>query len=258
MMDDLLQKIENSQQPDFGNVLSKSFELFKKVWLEGFVHLLISMIIVLPFAAIAYIPMMGWMASSGILGASMDNYAASQAEPPVLIMILTVLLFLVVIVFAQVFSLAVSSHFFRVIKKQDTGTPMETGGYFTYLKEVGFMKMLVLSFAVMGISLIAALLCYLPLFYVIVPINLMLVIFAFHPQLTVSEIVKAGFKLGNKHWLIFFGLIFVSALLAQLGILACGIGLFFTASYTQVVLYYMYKDTVGFDDSHLNTTAETF
>jgi len=256
MIDDLLQKIDNSKQPDFGNVLSKSFELFKKVWLEGFVHLLISMLIVLPLVIVAYIPMMGWMASTGLMGGGFDTYASS--EPPIIIMILTVLLFFVVLVFAQVFSLAVSSHFFRVLKKEDTGTPIETGGYFAYLKEIGFMKMLTLSFAMMGISFLAALLCYLPLFYVIVPVNLMMAIFAFHPGLSVSDIVKAGFKLGNKHWLIFFGLIFVSGIIAQLGIIACGIGVLFTASYTQIVLYYMYKDTVGFDENDTDEMTETF
>ena len=257
MIDDLLQKIDNSKQPDFGDVLSKSFELFKKVWLEGFVHLLISMLIIIPALLVAYIPMMGWIASTGLSG-GFDTYAGSQSEPPIMIMILTFLLFFVVIVFAQVFSLAVSSHFFRVCKKEDTGSPIETGGYFAYLKEVGFMKMLILSFAMMGITFLAALLCYLPIFYVIVPVNLMMAIFAFHPNLSVSDIVKAGFKLGNKHWLIFFGLILVSGIIAQLGIIACGIGVLFTASYTQIVLYYMFKDTVGFDDDNSEEVTETF
>jgi hypothetical protein len=108
--------------------------------------------------------------------------------------------------------------------------------------------MFLLSLATMGIAILAALLCYLPIFYVMVPLQLFLPVLVFNESLTVSEIIKASFKLGNKYWLMLFGLIIVSSLLASLGILLCGIGIIVTSYYQYIVLYYFYKDSVGFDD----------
>jgi len=63
-----------------------------------------------------------------------------------------------------------------------------------------------------------------------------------------SEIIKAAFKLGNKFWLIIFGLVILSSIIAQVGIILCGIGLVVTAYFVHIVMYYLYKDTVGFDE----------
>ena len=87
-----------------------------------------------------------------------------------------------------------------------------------------------------------------------VPLQLLVLFFAFNPELSVSEIVKASFKLGNKYWLIIFGLTFISSLIAQIGILLCIVGVFFTAYFVHVPMYFLYKDTIGFDsDSDENS-----
>ncbi len=44
----LHEKIENSKPVDFGTIFSKSIELFKKVWSEGLVHVLLGMAIMFP------------------------------------------------------------------------------------------------------------------------------------------------------------------------------------------------------------------
>ncbi|MEL6812927.1 MAG: hypothetical protein AAFP76_16505 [Bacteroidota bacterium] len=48
MKSDIFQRIENAKQPDFGDVLSESFNLFQKVWVEGFIHLLIAVAVIIP------------------------------------------------------------------------------------------------------------------------------------------------------------------------------------------------------------------
>ncbi|MEL6811302.1 MAG: hypothetical protein AAFP76_08215, partial [Bacteroidota bacterium] len=176
------------------------------------------------------------------------NYQ-SQPEPPVGIIILTAILYFAVIMVAQAVSYAIYAHFFHHMKKVDTHSNEDIGGYFSFLKGDKLTKALGLSVATIVISIVATLLCVIPLFYVIVPLNLLAVIFAFHSDLSVTDIIKACFNLGNRFWLLFFGLIIVSSLIAQLGILACGIGVFFTASYVQVVLYYIYKDTIGLQET---------
>ena len=41
MENPVFQKIENANKPDFGDILSKSFELFKKVWEQALYHVLL-------------------------------------------------------------------------------------------------------------------------------------------------------------------------------------------------------------------------
>ena len=60
------------------------------------------------------------------------------------------------------------------------------------------------------------------------------------------EIVKSSFTLGNKNWLVIFGLIIVMGLVAEMGILLCFVGVFFTAMLAKIPVYFMYKDAVGF------------
>ena len=66
------------------------------------------------------------------------------------------------------------------------------------------------------------------------------------------KIVKASFKLGNKKWLLTFGLLFVSGLLAEIvGLLMCGIGILFTVAFVYHPTYLIYKDVIGFDEEHV-------
>ena len=101
----------------------------------------------------------------------------------------------------------------------------------------------------MLIAVVAMILCYLPIFYVMVPLTFLTVMFAFNPELTPSELVKVSFKLGNKKWLISFGLIIVSSILASVvGFLLCGIGSLFTAAFVYHPVYLIYKEVIGFED----------
>ena len=74
------------------------------------------------------------------------------------------------------------------------------------------------------------------------------VIFAFNPEQSVSDIIKSGFALGNKKWLVTFGLVIVSSILASMvGMMMCFIGVFVTASFAYIPAYYIYKESIGFD-----------
>ena len=53
----LLEKIENAKSLDFGDILSESIELFKKVWVQGLVMLLLTLVILIPFYLIMYLPL---------------------------------------------------------------------------------------------------------------------------------------------------------------------------------------------------------
>ncbi len=253
----IFQKIESAPTPEFGSLLSRSFDLFRKVWLESFLHLLITMIAVIPFLIVIYAPLVPIIISSA-RGESTDNFESYMNYPIILIVGYFILLFILIIIL-QAVSIAIIAHFFQVCKKADTGAPLDTGGYLTYLTGNNFSKVFMLSLATFGISIVAILLCYFPIFYVMVPLQLLVVIFAFNSDLSVSDIINISFKLGNKFWLLVFGLIIVSSLISQLGIIFCFVGLFITAFFVHIPIYYFYKDTIGFnevsgDDSELIST----
>jgi len=241
MESSLFERIENARRPDFGDILSKSFKLFADVWVESLVHCLLTFLVAIPIMLIVYIPLFPMYAE--ILT---DGNYRGDFDPSVAWIVGYVLLILAASLIVNIFAYAIYAHFFAVLKKKDLGTNEEIGGYFSYLKN-NFTKLFVLNLATLGIALLAALLCYLPIFYVMVPLQLVIAIFAFNPELSVSDLIKASFKLGNKYWLIFFGLIILSSLIAQLGILLCGIGIFATAFFAYIPIYYVYKDCIGFD-----------
>lgn len=240
----IFQKIEDSNKPDFGDILSKSFELFKKVWEQALYHVLVTMVVVVPMIVLIYVPYIVF----AIYMAEYDGYGNYQSDiasfAPLLILY-GIVVFIVIFI-SQAIVYGITAHFLRVLQKEDTGTPKNVGGYFDLITG-NFKKLFLLALASFVIALLAILLCYLPIFYVMVPLQLLVLFFAFNPELSVSDIVKASFKLGNKYWLIIFGLTFISSLIAQVGILLCIVGVFFTAYFVHVPMYFLYKDTIGFD-----------
>lgn len=237
----LLEKIDRSKTLDFGDIFSNSIELFKKVWVQGLIMMLLMMVILIPFYLVMYLPFIGM----GFL--DMDAYSYNNDISPILMIPFFIMIFVFSIV-AMVLSFGMKASFYRICKMKDLN---EAGSddYFYYLKKPYLGKVIVLSLMTFGISLLATLLCFLPIIYVMVPITLINVIFAFNPDLSASDIIKAGFRLGNKKWLITFGLIVISAILAELvGLLMCFVGVFVTASFSYIPAYFVYKESVGFQN----------
>jgi len=242
----LFEKIENSPSIDFGDIFSNSIELFKKVWMQGFLHLLITFVLVLPLIFVIYIPIFALAGLADYEGGNSFGEFPSE-ELSVGLMILFGVFVLLISIISTALQFGITAHFYRVCKQVDLGQP-ETSSYFMFLKGKYFGKVLVLGISMFGIFLLATVLCYFPIFYVMVPLQLLGAIFAFNPDLNVNDLIKASFKLGNKIWLIAFGLILISSLLSQLtGVLLCFVGVFFTASFVYLPIYYMYKNTIGFD-----------
>ncbi len=242
----LMKRIENSNPIDFGTVFNKSIELFKKVWLQGFIHLLISMVIVIPLGVILYAPIMALVGVEGVRE-SYGGYPDQFEELSIGLVILFVILAIIVSIVASAFQFGIMAHFYRVCKQVDMGEN-ENLNYFMFFKGEYLKKIVILSITAFGISLLATLVCVIPLFYVLVPLQILGAMFAFNADLSTSDLVKASFKFGNKIWLTAFLLIFISALLAELvGVVMCFIGIFFTASFVYLPMYYLYKEGIGFE-----------
>lgn len=238
-LENLTQHIKNKPDLEFGTIFSRSIELFKKVWLQGVIILLLTFVVILPFYIIMYIPMI----AMGIT----DPEALRQNELPPMVAIAMAILVPVFAVGITTFALALNAAFLKICKQKDL-EEVANDDYFYFFKEGRLGKVFILSLYLLGLSLLGALVCGVGAFYVMVPLSLLPAFLAFSNHLSPLEMVKASFTLGNKNWLVIFGLVFIMSFVAQLGIILCCVGVFFTAMLSKVPTYYMYKDGVGFDE----------
>lgn len=236
-------KINNAKDLDFGTIFNQSIELFKKVWLQGLLTVIITAAMMIPFYFLMYMPLI----AMGVM--SPDSFEPGN-ETNFLIMFPFFIFMVVFLFFAMTISYAMQASFFRLCMQKDLGIPA-SDDYFHFFKKQYIPKILKISLAALGISILAAMLCGLPLIYAMVPVSFFSIMFAFNPELSASEIIKASFALGNKKWLLAFGLTIVASILAQIvGMLMCLIGVLVTSSFVYLPLYHIYKEVIGFEDSN--------
>ena len=162
--DTLLGKIENAKALDFGDIFSKSIELFKKVWLQGLVTLLLTFAMMIPFYIIMYVPLI----AMGVL----DPEALQEGgELNMAILIPFYLCMLVFMFFAMIVGFGLKSAFYRICKAKDLNE-ISSDDYFYFFKKPYLRKTIKLAAMTFGISLVAVLLCVIPIIYVMVPIAL--------------------------------------------------------------------------------------
>jgi hypothetical protein len=251
----LQEKIRNAKALDFGTIFSASIELFKKTWIQGFLLQLFTVLIMLPLIIVLYIPLFAMIfaqAENGYSDTDMfSNFFAGMS--------IIYLLFVVVgILVLGAVSVALNAAFFRIMKMIDHEESVATGDFWYFLKGKYLSKTFMLMLVSILIAIPSALLCYIPILYVMVPMSFFAVIFAFNPELSVGDIVKLSFNIGTKKWLLAFGLIFVTSLLSQIvGFLLCGIGVLFTAAFVYHPVYLIYKEVIGIeDDNNVNILVE--
>lgn len=250
---EIQRRIQNARSLDFGTIFNQAIELFKKVWVQGLVTVLLNMVLAIPLVMIIYIPLL-FMGLADAYSNPYDSYDPYYSQPDInpFMMLMMFILYLIAIFGISVIGIGLKSAFYRICKLKDL-EEMGKEDYFYFLKKPYFGKTVKLGLAYMGITIIGALLCVVPLIYAIVPLSYMFVVYAFNPDKSVSEIVKLSFEIGNKKWLITFGLMIVSGLLAGIvGLIMCGVGVYLTMSFTFLPQYLIYKDVVGFDDDNEN------
>ena len=235
----IIERIKSNADLSFGDIFSKSFDLFKKVWLQGFIVLLLTFVVILPFYIILYIPMI----AAGIT----DPEVIRNNELPPMVAIAMGILSPVFAIGISTFALALNAAFLKICRQKDIGEEV-SDDYFYFFKEGRLGKVFILALYTVGLAILGLLACGVGLIYVIVPLSLIPAFLAFSEELSPLEMVKASFALGNKNWLVIFGLVLVTGIVAELGFLLCCVGILFTAMLSKVPTYYMYKDGVGFNE----------
>jgi len=243
----ILDKIKNAPALDFGIIFSTSIELFKKTWVQGFLLQIFTFVVMLPLIIILYIPLITMAIAQAKTGSADSNMYGDFFAGLSILYILFIFVGILVLGAVQV---ALQSAFFKIMKRLDHGETVVTSDFFYFIKGKYLTKALMLTLVSVLIAIPAVLLCYVPLLYVMVPMSFFTMIFAFNPELNVGDIVKLSFSIGNKKWLLIFGLIFVSSLASQfVGLLLCGVGVLFTTAFVHHPVYLIYKDVIGFDNT---------
>ncbi|WP_439152845.1 hypothetical protein [Winogradskyella sp.] len=258
-VNDILQRIQNAKDLDFGDLFNRSIELFKKVWVQGLVTLLLNMVLAIPVMLLIYIPLIAMGVMDGYMSIynSYDPYGSySQPDVSPVMLIVMLVLYLIAIAAMSTIAFGLKAAFYRICKMKDL-EQMGKEDYFYFFKKPYLQKTITIALAYIGISILATLLCVIPIIYVFVPLSYMIVIYAFNPELSISEIIKLSFDLGNKKWLITFGILIVAGFLAGIvGMLMCFVGIYVTASFSYLPPYLIYKDVVGFTDNDENLQIE--
>ncbi|MFC4634843.1 hypothetical protein ACFO3O_13050 [Dokdonia ponticola] len=237
------EKINKNNPVDFGDVFGEAINLFQKVWLQGFLLLVLSFLIQYGLSLLMYIPAIAleFIVDDQALEGDFNIVA-------ILVMILFLVLYLVTLIVVTTFNFGLQAAFYRIVRVKERNKRAELGINFgMFFKKKHIKKLFIFSMAQAGIGILAFMLCVIPILYVFIPLQFALIIFAFHPDLTINEIYKAAFNLGNAKWGVTFGLVFVSGILASIvGLVACFIGIYFTLSFVYLPAYLVYKRVVGF------------
>jgi len=235
---DIQYRIQHSKQLDFGKILDLTLNLFKEMWLKGFVMILVLLVFggVMAFllVSLSLIPN-----PYDVAGIEEFNFFTSYAKSSISNLPQTLLVTPV--------ALGLLSGFYKMCKQVDL-KESNNDDIFCFFKGVYFRKVFVLGLMYGLIASVAQALFLLPYIYAFIPLSFFAVIFANNPELNETDIVKLSFSLGTKKWFLTFGLMFVTGILGMLGILACGVGMLFTISIVYLPVYFIYRDVVGFED----------
>lgn len=244
---DVEDKIKNAKPIDFGNLINDVFELFKKIWLKGFITILLIMAVAL---GIIFVFTMIGLAPENVTAQQMLNFEVFYQS-----YVTSVIYGIPQTILLSTCILAFLGAFYRICRQDIEGENKEAD-YFYFFKKAYFSKVLMLGIIYTAIAVLAQLMFIVPYIYVYIPLSFFSVVLANHPEMGELDIVKLSFKLGNKKWFIAFITMFVAGIIGMLGIIACGIGVLFTMSIVYLPAFLIYKEVVGFQNGKNMVTIE--
>ena len=240
-------KIAEAQKIDFGSLFNESVQVFKKVWLQGFILQLLSIGISIPlmFLNFSILQDVGVDSNSqySIQKILIDDAMTQQHGSALIIY------YLVTIVVGIISSL-LSFGFFKVIGQMDKGQDFVFSEFFYFFRNGRFTKSLLLVLANFGVAILAVLMCVFPIFYVMIPLMFVTPFYVYNSELSISEVLKSSFALGHKKWGITFAITLLNIItLYILIIFTCGLGALFFGCFLQIPIYVLYKKIISFESS---------
>lgn len=245
-------RIKNAPQLDFGDLINDVIELFKGIWLKGFITVLL--ILVFAFGIIFVFSLIGLAPQNLTFQETFDlaNYYDTYS--------LSVLYGIPQTILISTMTLAILAAFYRICRQFVLEETVDDNYFYFFNKEY-FTKVFMLGIIYTAIAVVAQLLFLVPYLYVYIPLSFFAVILANNPDLGELAIIKLSFKLGNKKWFITFITMFVAGIIGMLGLVACGIGVILTISIVYLPSFFVYKKVVGFHKdeqvTNMNSQAES-
>jgi len=237
----LQKKIKETLLIDFSDLFNNTIYIYKKVWLQGVLYQLINILLGLPLLFInSEVFNFETIITYGLSLREINNEYLSNTSLSDLALWYLVLFTTILI------STILSFGFFRVLKYMDVKNEFKFSDFFYYLNGDRLGKSMLIMLSYFGIAVVAALLCVLPLFYVMIPLMFVAPMFAYNPELSVSEILKLSFHLGHKKWGITFLITILNGIFLYLiTIFTFGLGSLFLGCIMQLPIYIIYKKTLG-------------
>lgn len=224
---------------DFGTVIEKTFENYKKIALTGGLGFLIIIIAsVALFGSIAVIA----FGTADMMG------TLTEFNPMNFSVVGLLIYFLIMIVFAGL-TAPLGAGFFKMAHLAETNKPFSVGVIFDYYKTSYFKELFIAAsvlaiinfafvtgFEILGYPIIGNILTYVVAFFTMLTVPLII----FDNQ-TGVEAISISIKLVLKQPLILLGLAIVSFIIVCLGIIALCIGVLFTFPFWYSFLYTTYN-----------------
>ena len=114
LFSELQSRINNAKALDFGTIFSQSIELFKQVWVQGLLVVLLTMGFMIPIYLIFLVPLM----AMGV----MDPDSLQQSQDAGLgVMLVYNVMQLILGFFATIIGFGFKAAFYRICKNEDLG-----------------------------------------------------------------------------------------------------------------------------------------
>lgn len=237
-----LRLVVRSKSPiSIGTLFVDSFVLFQKVWLQGLLLQILTILVMYGLVIIVYIPMLG----SALVMDAPDVYGESDSMT--ILSVITLTLYFLVYVSVVIFQVGLMAAFYRIVRLRDRGVAREKGVNFgMFFKKKYLLKLTSIGLINLVMIAVSSVLFVIPIFFVIIPIQFVILFFAFHPDLSLKELFTLAFSLGTKKWgttfVVFMGLF----LFSLFGLFLCFFGVLATFSIALIPSYLVYKKVIGF------------
>lgn len=237
-------KIAEAPKIDFGDLFNESVQVFKKVWLKGFLLQLLTIGISIPlmFLNFSMFQDVGLDSNSqyNIQNILTDDAMTEHGSALIIYYLLTIVV--------GIISSLLSFGFFKVVGQMDQGQDFVFSDFFYFFRNGRFTKSFLLVLANFGVAILAVLMCVLPIFYVMIPLMFVTPFYVYNSELSISEVLKSSFALGHKKWGITFAITLLNIItLYILIIFTCGLGALFFSCFLQIPIYVLYKKIISFE-----------
>lgn len=233
------QAVESGYYLDFGTVIEKSFDNYKKIALTGGLAILLITIVILAlmFGLIAIV--FGIADFSGM----MTNFN------PLDFSAVGIAVYILVVVLLSGLTAPIGAGFLKMAYLAEMNKPFSVGTVFDYYKTAHFKELFIavsliavvnmaftVTFEVLMISFVGSILTYILAFFTLLTVPLII----FGNQ-TGLDAIGLSFKLVLKQPVILLGLAIVSVIFVLLGFIGLCIGVFFTMPFWYSFLYTTYN-----------------